>query len=64
MCLQRGAAYIKKTPMSELLDNIRKGGLIALGLREGDELIGVMLSTGDDAFLPCGHAPRQVHPLP
>ena len=41
---------IKKTPMSEF-DNIRKGGLIALGLREGDELIGVMLSTGDDEFL-------------
>ena len=41
---------IKKTPMSEF-DNIRKGGLIALGLREGDELIGVMLSTGDVEFL-------------
>ena len=41
---------IKKTPMSDF-DNIRKGGLIALGLREGDELIGVMLSTGNDEFL-------------
>ncbi len=41
---------IKKTPMSDF-SNIRKGGLIALGLREGDELIGVMLSTGDDEFL-------------
>ena len=41
---------IKKTPMSDF-SNIRKGGLIAVGLREGDELIGVMLSTGDDEFL-------------
>ncbi len=41
---------IKKTPMSDF-DNIRRGGLIALGLREGDELIGVMLSGGDDEFL-------------
>ena len=41
---------IKKTPVEEF-ENIRKGGLIALGLREGDELIGVMLSSGDDEFL-------------
>ncbi|MBQ3201618.1 MAG: DNA gyrase subunit A [Clostridia bacterium] len=41
---------IKKTPLSDF-DNIRKGGLIALGLKEGDELIGVMLSHGQDEFL-------------
>lgn len=41
---------IKKTPVEEF-ENIRKGGLIALGLREGDELIGVMFSSGDDEFL-------------
>lgn len=41
---------IKKTPMSEF-DNIRKGGIIAQNLREGDELISVMLSTGEDEFL-------------
>ncbi|MBQ2661142.1 MAG: DNA gyrase subunit A [Clostridia bacterium] len=41
---------IKKTPMSDF-DNIRKGGIIAQGLREGDELIGVMLSNGDDEFI-------------
>ncbi|MEA5059506.1 MAG: DNA gyrase subunit A [Candidatus Pelethousia sp.] len=41
---------IKKTPMSEF-DNIRKGGIIAQNLREGDELMGVLLSTGDDEFL-------------
>jgi len=41
---------IKKTPMSDF-DNMRKTGIIALGLREGDELIGVMLSRGEDEFL-------------
>ncbi len=41
---------IKKTPLSDF-DNIRKGGLIALNLREGDELIGVELSGGKDEFL-------------
>jgi DNA gyrase subunit A len=41
---------IKKTPLSDF-DNIRKGGLIALNLREGDELIGVELSGGEDEFL-------------
>jgi len=50
LVLATRGGVIKKTPMSEF-DNIRKGGLIALGLREGDELIGVMLSTGDDEFL-------------
>ncbi len=41
---------IKKTPLSDF-DNIRKGGLIAQNLREGDELIGVELSGGEDEFL-------------
>ena len=41
---------IKKTPMSDF-DNIRRTGLIALNLRDKDELIGVMLSTGSDEFL-------------
>ena len=41
---------IKKTSLSDF-DNIRKGGLIALNLREGDELIGVELSGGKDEFL-------------
>ena len=44
------AGVIKKTPMSEF-DNIRKGGLIALNLREGDELMSVELSNGDDEFI-------------
>lgn len=41
---------IKKTPVSDF-DNIRRGGIIALNLRDGDELIGVMLSSGEDEFL-------------
>ena len=41
---------IKKTPMSDF-DNIRKGGIIAQNLRDGDELISVLLSKGDDDLL-------------
>ncbi|MBR0026677.1 MAG: DNA gyrase subunit A, partial [Clostridia bacterium] len=41
---------IKKTPLSDF-DNIRRGGIIAQNLREGDELISVMLSGGDDEFI-------------
>jgi len=41
---------IKKTALNEF-ENIRKGGLIALNLREGDELMGVALSGGDDEFM-------------
>ena len=41
---------IKKTALDEFR-NLRKNGLIAIALREGDELIGVRLSTGDDEML-------------
>ena len=41
---------IKKTPVTEF-NNIRKGGLIAQNLREGDMLIAVEYSTGDDEFI-------------
>lgn len=41
---------IKKTPVEEF-DNIRRGGIIALNLREGDELIAVEFSRGEDEFL-------------
>ena len=43
-------AMIKKTALEEFR-NLRKNGLIAIVLREGDELIGVRLSTGDDEML-------------
>ncbi|MGN0753522.1 MAG: DNA gyrase subunit A, partial [Aristaeellaceae bacterium] len=41
---------IKKTPFEEFR-NLRKNGLIAIVLREGDELIGVELSNGEDELL-------------
>ena len=48
MATRRG--MIKKTALEEFR-NLRKNGLIAIALREGDELIGVRLSTGDDEML-------------
>ena len=39
---------IKKTALEEFR-NLRKNGLIAIALKENDVLIGVRLSTGDDA---------------
>ena len=41
---------IKKTSLGEFR-NLRKNGLIAIALREEDELIGVRLSTGSDEML-------------
>ena len=41
---------IKKTTLEEFR-NLRKNGLIAIALREGDELIGVRLSNGNDEML-------------
>jgi len=41
---------IKKTALEEFR-NLRKNGLIAIALREGDVLIGVRLSGGDDEML-------------
>lgn len=48
LCTRQG--IIKKTPLSDF-SNIRKGGMIAQNLREGDELISVALSEGDDEFI-------------
>ncbi len=42
--------YIKKTQASEF-SNIRQNGLIAIGLREGDELIGVLETSGKDELI-------------
>ncbi|MBQ2926314.1 MAG: DNA gyrase subunit A, partial [Ruminiclostridium sp.] len=44
------SGVIKKTALSDF-ENIRKGGLIALSLKEGDELIAVERSTGEDHFI-------------
>jgi len=48
--MQTRQGVMKKTPIEEF-DNIRKTGIVALGLREGDELIAVEFSRGDDEFL-------------
>ncbi len=42
--------FIKKTRVSEF-KNIRQSGLIAIGLREGDELIGVLETSGNDELI-------------
>ncbi len=41
---------IKKTPYDDFR-NLRKNGLIAINLKEGDELIGVELTNGEDEIL-------------
>ena len=50
LVLCTASGIIKKTPISEVA-NIRKGGMIAQNLRDGDELIRVALSAGDDEFI-------------
>ncbi len=50
---------IKKTPVSDL-QNIRKGGLIVQNLREGDSLIAVEYSTGEDEFIVASRKGRCV----
>lgn len=44
------AGIIKKTPIEEF-DNIRKGGMIAQNLREGDELIAAIMTDGSDEII-------------
>ncbi|NLB62247.1 MAG: DNA gyrase subunit A [Clostridiales bacterium] len=41
---------IKKTPMSEF-ENIRKGGLIAQKLRDGDSVLNVLCSSGENELI-------------
>ncbi|MBQ9950118.1 MAG: DNA gyrase subunit A [Clostridia bacterium] len=41
---------IKKTPLTEF-ENIRKNGLIAQNLPDGDELVGALLTSGDDEII-------------
>ena len=44
------AGIIKKTPIEEF-DNIRKGGMIAQNLRDGDELIAAIMTDGEDEII-------------
>ncbi len=50
---------IKKTPVSAL-QNIRKGGLIVQNIPEGDALIAVEYSTGEDEFIVASRKGRCV----
>ena len=52
---------IKRTPLSQFR-NIRKAGLIAIGLNEGDALVWSHLTGGDDEIIVATHG-RCRHPL-
>ncbi|HTD36177.1 MAG TPA: DNA gyrase subunit A, partial [Candidatus Limnocylindrales bacterium] len=58
MVTRRGV--IKKTPLGEF-ENVRRNGLIAIGLDEGDELLAVDLSSGDRDVLLATHDGMAVH---
>jgi DNA gyrase subunit A len=45
---------VKKTPLSEF-SNIRKNGILAITLREGDELIRTILTDGDQEIIMASH---------
>ena len=50
---------IKKTPVQEF-QHIRQNGLIAMGLREGDELASVFITSGDDTIIVGTHGGMSV----
>ena len=50
---------IKKTAVDEF-ENLRKSGLIAIVLREEDELIGVELTSGQDDLIICSRRGRAI----
>lgn len=45
---------IKRTPLSSY-KNVRKNGLIAIGLDEGDEIAGVRMTNGNDSLIVATH---------
>ena len=51
---------IKRTPLSQFR-NIRKAGLIALGLNEGDSLVWSHLTGGDDEIIVATHDGAAIH---
>ncbi|MDO4493319.1 MAG: DNA gyrase subunit A [Clostridia bacterium] len=57
LCTRQGV--IKKTPLSEF-DNIRRTGLIAVKLREDDELIAAEFSGGNDEFIVASRGGKAV----
>ncbi|HYZ16254.1 MAG TPA: DNA gyrase subunit A [Candidatus Acidoferrum sp.] len=58
MVTRRGV--IKKTKLGEF-ENVRRNGLIAIGLDDGDELLAVDLSSGDRDVLLATHDGMAVH---
>ncbi|MDB5041306.1 MAG: gyrase, subunit, partial [Candidatus Eremiobacteraeota bacterium] len=58
MVTRRGV--IKKTKLGEF-ENVRRNGLIAIGLDEGDDLLAVDLSSGDRDVLLATHDGMAVH---
>jgi DNA gyrase subunit A len=58
MVTRRGV--IKKTQLDEF-ENVRRNGLIAIGLDEGDDLLAVDLSSGDRDVLLATHDGMAVH---
>ncbi|HEU0198680.1 MAG TPA: DNA gyrase subunit A [Nevskiaceae bacterium] len=57
MATRRGT--VKKTPLADFTHR-REAGIIALGLREDDELVGVALTAGDDDVLLFSDAGRVI----
>ena len=51
---------VKKTAVQEFA-NIRKGGIIAIGIDPGDTLIDVKLTTGDDGVVLITHDGMSIH---
>jgi DNA gyrase subunit A len=50
---------VKRTDISEF-ENIRKTGKIAIGLKENDEILTVMLTSGNDDILICANNGRMI----
>lgn len=50
LCFATARGMVKRTPLADYR-NVNRGGIIALGLREGDALIGVTWTSGDDHLL-------------
>lgn len=57
MCTRAG--IVKKTPLN-YFSNIRKGGIIALTLKEDDELIEVKLTTGESMVMIATHRGQSI----
>ncbi len=53
MCTRKGT--VKKTALSDYR-NFRKGGIIGISIDDGDELIGVKLTSGEDQLVLVTHA--------